>query len=168
MKATTSSLELEAEYESFQQFFTERIGRGMEKLERSKINSLCVTWTKNRQTRNLFLHAEMQLVLFYALNPHLSPLNGYIGVSKKCCWSCDFQGIEVGHISHILAITTDIWQAYDVYIAGNPLLFSVQGTHKRKPAQRVFPDPSKHHGLIDSDIDVSVLSHHPNSITDST
>jgi hypothetical protein len=34
---------------------------------------------------NVFLHVEMQLVLFYVLNPQLSPVRGYIGMSKKCC-----------------------------------------------------------------------------------
>ena len=38
--------------------------------------------------RNLTLHAEMQLVLFYEGNPTLTPRIPFIGTSKKACFLC--------------------------------------------------------------------------------
>jgi hypothetical protein len=50
----------------------------------NKIDSLSNSWSHNRASQNLFLHAEMQIALFYALNPHLFPIQGFIGPRRPC------------------------------------------------------------------------------------
>jgi OTT_1508-like deaminase len=89
VSATTSTPMNENEYPSFEQFLQERVRTGA-KLDSSKINRLRDTWTRSWESNNLFLHAEMQIASFYAHNPDLCPIQGFIGVSKKCCWCCDF------------------------------------------------------------------------------
>lgn len=41
-----------------------------------------------RACRNLTLHAEMQIVVFYEGNPSLAPRMPFIGTSKKACFLC--------------------------------------------------------------------------------
>jgi len=88
---TTTSTPLEQnEYPTCEDFFMERFQIDVNTLDRKKLSSLCSSWPKGRKSNNLFLHAEMQMALYYALNPQLCPIQGFIGVSKKCCWCCDF------------------------------------------------------------------------------
>jgi hypothetical protein len=70
--------------------FLRRIGVDKKILDPKKVDELAVKWEAASKTKNLVLHPEMQLALFYATNPELSPIKGYIGTSKKCCWCCDF------------------------------------------------------------------------------
>jgi len=72
--------------------------------------------------------------MFYALNPHLNSIQGFIGVSKKCCWCCDF----------VLRSLQTPDERYNNDVAGPSFFFSVQGTHNRKDTAWVFPDPSRH------------------------
>jgi hypothetical protein len=55
-----------------------------------KIDQVRDTWCTARSRKTFFLHAELQLALFYIQNPERCPLGGFIGVSKKCCHLCDF------------------------------------------------------------------------------
>jgi hypothetical protein len=43
---------------------------------------------KSRKTP-LYVHAEVQLAIYYCLNPHVIPIYGMIGVSKYCCYTCN-------------------------------------------------------------------------------
>ena len=86
---TTSTPAEQNEYPSCEEFFKDRLDTDMETLNKKKLGSLSVSWSKGREL-NLFLHAEMQMALFYALNPQLCPIQGFIGLSKKCCWCCGF------------------------------------------------------------------------------
>jgi hypothetical protein len=87
---TTSTPAEQNEYLTCEDFFMDRIKVDVNKLEKKKLDRLRNTWSKSRKDNNLFLHAEMQMALFYALNPQLFPIQNYIGLSKKCCWCCDF------------------------------------------------------------------------------
>jgi len=86
----TSTPSKEHEYNNLDTFLKQWMKRDPKTLNPKKTNRLRDKWTPTWKTTNLFLHAEMQLVLFYTLNPQLSPIQGFIGVSKKCCWCCDF------------------------------------------------------------------------------
>ena len=78
------------EYSDAEKFFGERLKEETTALNgKLGISSLRDSWPSKWKTKNLFLHAEMQLALYYAFNPHITPLHGYIGVSQKCCFSCD-------------------------------------------------------------------------------
>jgi hypothetical protein len=79
-----------SEYPTCEEFFMERFKIDVNTLHRKKLDSLRGSWSKSRKSNNLFLHAEMQMALFYAVNPQLCPIQGFIGMSKKCCWCCDF------------------------------------------------------------------------------
>ncbi|KIM83277.1 hypothetical protein PILCRDRAFT_7235 [Piloderma croceum F 1598] len=134
---TTSTPANENEYPSFESFFELCVRADVKSLDPKKIDRLRDRWARDRKSQNLFLHAEMQIALFYALNPQLFPVQGFIGVSKKSCWCCDFV------LKH-LQIPSEQDRRYDIDIAGPPLLFSVQGTHSRKYSSWVFPNPSIH------------------------
>jgi hypothetical protein len=90
ISTTTSTPAKENEYPSFKSFFERRVQIDMKSLDPKKVDRLRDSWVHNRESQNLFLHAEMQIALFYALNPRLCPIQSFIGVSKKCCWCCDF------------------------------------------------------------------------------
>ena len=87
---TISTPAKENEYPTFEDFFTQRMRVDLSMLDPKKVGGLRDSWPQKWRSQNLFLHAEMQIALFYALNPHLYPNQGFIGVSKKCCWCCDF------------------------------------------------------------------------------
>jgi len=87
---TTSKPSEEREYHNLDTFLKQCTNTDLKTLDPKKADGLRDKWTPAWKNANLFLHAEMQLVLFYTLNPQLSPIRGYIGASKKCCWCCDF------------------------------------------------------------------------------
>jgi hypothetical protein len=87
---TTSTPAEQNEYPTCDEFFTKCLKIDVKTLDPKKVDSLRESWLKSRESDNLFLHAEMQMALFYALNPQLYPIEGFIGVSKNCCWCCDF------------------------------------------------------------------------------
>lgn len=87
---TTSTPAKENKYPSFESFFERCVRANVKLLDPKKVDRLRDKWPHDRESQNLFLHAEMQIVLFYALNPQLCPIQGFIGASKKCCWCCDF------------------------------------------------------------------------------
>ena len=90
ISTTTSTLANEEEYATFDSFFKRCVRTDLKLLDPMKVNNLRDSWLHDRKSKNLFLHAEMQIASFYALNPQLYPIQGFIGVSKKCCWCCDF------------------------------------------------------------------------------
>jgi hypothetical protein len=87
---TTSTPADENEYPSFESYFEQCVRADVKSLDPKKVDRLLDKWPRDRESQNLFLHAEMQIALFYALNPLLCSIQGFIGVSKKCCWCCDF------------------------------------------------------------------------------
>ncbi|KAJ7207958.1 hypothetical protein GGX14DRAFT_634593 [Mycena pura] len=91
------------------------------------------SWTAARNRKCSFLHTELQLAMFYCLNPDLLPVAGYIGVSKRCCGLCAF-------VLKALQKDASADARYSVDIAGPPLLFSVRGTHGGLTTQWTFPD----------------------------
>jgi len=154
---TTSTPEIENEYYDLASFFAERLATKLGTLESKAINALRDKWTRNWRKANLFLHAEMQMALFYSLNPQLNPIQGFIGVSKKCCWCCDFvlksvpslpQGWKLMSPPRTLQSAPDPMnprlQRYTPHATGNPISFSVDGTHGHKYPLWSFPDPAKY------------------------
>jgi OTT_1508-like deaminase len=87
---TRSTPAKEGEYETLGDFLSGCLNTNLQTLEPDKIDGLQKSWSHTRQKDSLILHAEMQLALFYSLNPSLSPIQGFIGVSKRCCWCCNF------------------------------------------------------------------------------
>jgi len=87
---TTSKPSEEREYHNMDTFLKRCTNTDLKTLNPKKTDILRDKWTPTWKNTDLFLHAEMQLVLFYTLNPQLSPIRGYIGMGKKCCWCCDF------------------------------------------------------------------------------
>jgi OTT_1508-like deaminase len=87
---TTFSPSDENEYPDLRTFLLSRMGVDARTLDPKKLDMLCDKWGTAWMKRNLILHAEMQLTLFYAMHDKIFPVRGYIGVSKKCCWCCDF------------------------------------------------------------------------------
>jgi hypothetical protein len=87
---TTSSPRLENEYGNLDSFLNRCIGVDRKALDSRKVDKVANKWGANMAKDNLILHAEMQLALFYATHPQSFPIQGYIGVSKKCCWGCHF------------------------------------------------------------------------------
>jgi hypothetical protein len=134
-------------------------------LDPQKVSLLRDTWSHDRKSQNLSLQAEMQIAAFYALNPRLCPIQGFIGVSKKCCWCCDFV------LKSVTTATLMRWYIYQFtrYLqrpstdgrytndaTGPPLLFCVGGTHSFKYTAWVFPNPLthiKHHSLDSTSFD---------------
>ncbi|KAJ7207962.1 hypothetical protein GGX14DRAFT_396160 [Mycena pura] len=108
------------------------------------------SWTAARNRKCSFLHTELQLAMFYCLNPDLLPVAGYIGVSKRCCGLCAFVlkyilSILLCALSELICIRALQKDAsadarYSVDIAGPPLLFSIRGTHGGLTTQWTFPD----------------------------
>jgi hypothetical protein len=86
----TSTPEGENEYPDLDSFLRDRFRVDRRTLDPRKVDKLKDKWRTTWAKGNLVLHAEMQLVLFYATNPQFNPIQNYIGVSKKCCWCCDF------------------------------------------------------------------------------
>ncbi|KAJ7292911.1 hypothetical protein C8J57DRAFT_1267541 [Mycena rebaudengoi] len=100
-----------------------------------KIDQVRDTWCAARSRKTSFLHAELQLALFYIQNPERCPLGGFIGVSKKCCHLCDFV------LKHFQKDASD--PNYPVHKTGSPTLFSVAGTHGGITQNWRFPDPDQ-------------------------
>jgi hypothetical protein len=90
ISVTTSTPAKENEYPTLESFLEQRMDIDLKSLDPQKVGRLRDSWPHDRKSQNLFLHAEMQIALFYALNPLLCPIQGFIGVSKKCCWCCNF------------------------------------------------------------------------------
>lgn len=90
ISTTTSTPANENEHASFDSFFERCVRTDLNSLDPMKVSHLRDSWSGDTRSKNLFLHAEMQMALFYALNPQLYPIQGFMGVSKKCCWCCDF------------------------------------------------------------------------------
>jgi hypothetical protein len=87
---TMSTPEKENEYPDLRSFFADRLSTDLRTLESKAINTLRDKWERSWKYASLYLHAEMQMALFYSFNPQLLPIQGFIGVSKKCCWCCNF------------------------------------------------------------------------------
>jgi hypothetical protein len=87
---TTRSPSNENEYPDLDSFFLNRFHVDVRTVDSEKLDRLCGRWVAAWKTDVLTLHAEMQLALFYAGNPQILPIQGYIGTSQKCCWCCDF------------------------------------------------------------------------------
>jgi hypothetical protein len=87
---TTSTPEGENEYPDLDSFLLDRFRVDRRTLDPKKVAKLNDKWRTVWTKGNLVLHAEMQLVLFYVTNPQFNPIQNYIGVSKKCCWCCNF------------------------------------------------------------------------------
>jgi hypothetical protein len=87
---TTSTPSDEKEYPKLDNFLDHGLGIDARTLDLKKVDKLRNKWETDWKEEFLFLHAEMQLTLFYATHPDNLPIQGYIGVSKKCCWCCDF------------------------------------------------------------------------------
>jgi hypothetical protein len=81
---------LQNEYSSYEDFSTQRARVDVSTLDPQKVNSLRDLWPQRWRSDTLFLHPEMQIVLFYDFNRHLCPIQNFIGLSRKCCWCCDF------------------------------------------------------------------------------
>jgi hypothetical protein len=148
ISVTTSTPAKENEYPSLESFLEQRMQIDVKSLDPQKVGRLRDLWPRDRNSQNLFLHAEMQMALFYALNPLLCPIQGFIGVSKKCCWCCDFVFKSVTTVTftkwYIYQFTRHLQLPSTDDAAGPPLLFSVSGTHSSKYAAWVFPNPSTH------------------------
>lgn len=86
----TSAPSDENEYPDLDSFLSCLMTIDPKTLESKKLDRLRKKWGTAWKKGNLVLHAEMQLALFYATNPQILPVQGYIGASKKCCWCCDF------------------------------------------------------------------------------
>jgi hypothetical protein len=144
----------ENEYPSFESFFEQCMRVDLKSLDPKKVDLLRDKWPLERESQILYLHAEMQIALFYALNPQLCPVQGFIGVSKKCCWCCNFVltlatsfnfvDPRVHEFGRYLQIPSDKDRRYNTEISGTPLFFSVQGTQSHNYSSWVFPNPSTH------------------------
>jgi hypothetical protein len=88
-KTTSTPLD-ENEHGDLDSFLRDRTGVVRATLDSKKLSKVADRWKTSSSKSNLVLHAEMQLVLFYATQSEFFPIQGYIGVSKKCCWSCNF------------------------------------------------------------------------------
>ena len=162
---TSSTPAKENEYPSLESFLKQRMQMDVNSLDSQKVDRLRDSWPHDRKSQNLFLHAEMQIALFYALNPQLCPIRGFIGLSKKCCWCCDFvlKSVTMAHLTrrYIYTLTRRLRHPstggrYTHDLDGPPLLFSVSGTHNSKYTAWVFPDPAthiKHHSLDSTSFD---------------
>lgn len=75
---------------SFSRFCTDFLHQSTENLDSRKTNSASNSWGNKWKGTRLILHAEMQMALYYACNPQLLTICNFIGVSKRCCWCCDF------------------------------------------------------------------------------
>jgi len=155
----TSTPANENEYPTLESFLEQRMDIDLKSLDPQKVGHLRDSWPHDIKSQNLFLHAEMQIALFYALNPELCPIQGFIGVSKKCCWCCDFI-LKSVTMATLMRWYTDQFPRhlqlpstggrYTNDAAGPPLLFSVGGTHSSKYTAWLFPNPLTHlthHGL---------------------
>jgi len=74
-------------------------------LDPKKTDRLRPKWTPTWNDANSVLHAEMQLVLFYALDSQLSPIQGYRG-GKECCCCC---GFVLGWVTFSFALLSPGW-----------------------------------------------------------
>lgn len=79
----------ENEFATFEDYLS-HLGVDIAGLDEKAISPCRDGWTYRRTSNFIYLHAEMQMAMFYALNPSVLPINGFLGVSKRCCWSCDF------------------------------------------------------------------------------
>ncbi|KIM92201.1 hypothetical protein PILCRDRAFT_114655 [Piloderma croceum F 1598] len=77
ISTTTSTPANENEHASFDSFFERCVRTDLKLLDPMKVNNLRDSWLRDRQSENLFLHAEMQIALFCALNPQLYPIRGF-------------------------------------------------------------------------------------------
>jgi hypothetical protein len=86
----TSAADSGTEPESFEGYLRTSFALGLKSLLARKVDQVRDSWKTARAHKTLFLHAELQLALFYMQNPLSCPIGGFIGVSKKCCYLCDF------------------------------------------------------------------------------
>lgn len=77
-------------------YLSENFDLSSKSLLPSKAGGAKDSWALAREKPTLFFHAELKMAIFYALNPDLFPVGGYIAVSKKCCKLCDFVLKSVG------------------------------------------------------------------------
>lgn len=68
---TTSTPAEQNEYPTCEDFFRERFQTVVNTLNHKKFDKLWSSWPRVWKSNNLFLHAEIQMALFYALNPQL-------------------------------------------------------------------------------------------------
>ena len=155
---TTSTPNLENEYPDLDGFLRDCIGVDRKILDSQKVDKLAGRWRTASEKGHLVLHAEMQLLLFYATNPQFFPTQGCIGVSKKCCWCCDFVFqyalfcliFELLHFKYCENVNSHLSDRHlqdDSYIEeenGLPLVFSFGGAHSTEYPLWIFPNPSRH------------------------
>ena len=132
ISVTTSTPAAEGEYATLGDILGECLNAQFRNLESENIESL---WSLTRQKDILFLHAEIQLALFYSLDPSLCPVQGFIGLTKKCCCCCDFAQRCTDYIRHLQS------DQYPADEAGLPLFFCIVGTHGYPDVHWALPDP---------------------------
>ncbi|KAJ7749285.1 hypothetical protein DFH07DRAFT_556668 [Mycena maculata] len=113
-------------------------------LHPDKYGSARDTWSGARTDRKPFFHAELQLAIFYTLNPDCLPMGSYLGVSKRCCALCDF---VLKYVLALIRISIRGLQRTDhPFIeasAGPAILISIHGKHGGLTQNWCFPDLDK-------------------------
>ncbi|KAJ7757144.1 hypothetical protein B0H16DRAFT_1885841 [Mycena metata] len=104
-----------------------------ESLVTEKVGVAKDKWAAARDAHTLSYHAEMQLAIFYALNPEILPLSDYIGLSQPSCGLCDF-------VLRALQKSTSVDVRYSPESTGLPIQLSTCGTHGRIHPHWRFPD----------------------------
>ncbi|KAJ6469620.1 hypothetical protein C8R47DRAFT_794447 [Mycena vitilis] len=118
------------EPDSLDRYLRDHLGLTYASLLTGKAIATKDAWSSARSNKCLLFHAELRLALFYALNDDKYPINGYIGVSKRCCGLCDFV---------LKGLQKDASVGYSTEVTGSPHFFCVRTNHGGFPANWKFP-----------------------------
>ncbi|TFK73755.1 hypothetical protein BDN72DRAFT_834370 [Pluteus cervinus] len=88
-------------------------------------------WEKRVQSDVLYVHPEINLFMFYAQNPHLTPLRKIFGISTKTCLACN----EFFHASVFVPSRDRLLLEYDSH--------GGRDSHHRPYTSWLFPSMSK-------------------------
>ncbi|KAJ6565970.1 hypothetical protein B0H10DRAFT_1074385 [Mycena sp. CBHHK59/15] len=119
MDPTMASPLDDGEPAAFDECLNKTLSLNFHQLDSGKGDGTKDTWDSESRKRTMFLHTELQLSCFYALHPDLCPLGCYIGVSKRCCFLCDF----------VIKALQKADAPYTPDNVGHPLLLAFRGTH---------------------------------------
>ncbi|KAJ7739039.1 hypothetical protein DFH07DRAFT_983873 [Mycena maculata] len=116
-------------------------------LEPNKGEQAKDAWASTRANRVLFLHAELQLAMFYCMNPDLHPVAGYVAGLKGCFSLCNFvlQSVLIPIFQSQSRLTTISAGSNtgQIYSTGLPMRFSVRHESGGGDWQHWrFPDPT--------------------------
>ncbi|KAJ7026545.1 hypothetical protein C8F04DRAFT_1124952 [Mycena alexandri] len=121
------------EPEDLDSYLTPQLNIFSKSLTAERVGVVKDKWSAARDDHTLSDHAEMQLAVFYIMNPELLPLSDYIGLSHPSCGLCDF-------VLRAIQKSTIVDVRYSPESTGLPVQLFICETHGRIHPHWRFPD----------------------------